>query len=231
MLLVTFSGLDASGKSTQVALTAEYLKQQGHRVCVLEPAHLSFGGSLLHARSTLQSLFKTLNPAPGPRSPEQQDTRRHTAPLTARKRRSVWAVRTVRFILYPLDCMRLSIRMQVLSLRGFTVIVCDRYVYDTIVNLACPTGWFGRVLRLLSRKPDLAFLLDASPDLVQRRRKERSANDCAVHYAAYQHLVNAGWELTPLPHRTIKSTQNRIRQALDDQAIHPITATLHSIRS
>ncbi len=225
MLLVTFSGLDASGKSTHVALTAEYLGQRGYCVYVLETAHLSAGGLLLLVRNTVQLLTRKVRRTRRSQPLLRGETARHTAGATTRSRRGQWAACVARFIVYPLDCVALFLGLCVLSVLGYTAIICDRYVYDKMVNIASPTGRLGRLMRRLSRKPDLAVLLAATPVAVRRRREEYGERDYAVRYAGYRQLIIEGWELTPLPSVTIEETQHRVEQALDDLLFRHVTAT------
>jgi len=71
-------------------------------------------------------------------------------------------------------------------------VVCDRYVYDTVVGLAVDLGYSNqKVKRILQRlwhllpKPDLVFLIDLTEDIAYRRKGDTPS----VDFLKYQRQI------------------------------------------
>ncbi len=218
MLLITFSGLDGCGKTTHVARTAAYLKGQGHRVRILESAHVSLGAAWSRTRRLFWGKKQDrCSPQTGPkaRSAEpQRDAvdRRHSGVLKE-------------WLIYPIDCLVLSVRIRTFRLRGCTALVCDRYAYDKIVNLRNPICALTRLLLWLAPKPHLAFFLDADPDTARDRRPEHDVTYYRSRYEKYRRLPDVCPAFTPVPSTTVEEVQRRLEQLLDARSRGAATAT------
>lgn len=248
MLLITFSGLDGSGKSTHAVLTAAHLTAQGHRVGLLATANISVAGLvklMRHSLSNLISIRKGYrepnclasargaepdwNTTPGnpPSGTARADSARWfggsdeplqaaayaigtTAPRNARSR----AITLSRRIAYPLDCIAVAYRIQLLAWLGHTAVVCDRYVFDKLVNLSEPTGWLGRWMIRLVPRADRSFLIDADLDVARSRRPEHPPGYYETKHAGYDRLGDAGLGLIRIASTTIEETQDRIERAI-----------------
>jgi len=159
--IITFSGIDGAGKTTQISAVSTVLSQQGYRIL-----HVAFWDdvavlSKLRAGVSL-SLFR--------KSPLTSEL-----PLRNDKNVRTWYLMLVRAFFYLLDT--LSLRRVVAKLRcdGYDFIIFDRYVYDQIVQIR-PRHWISRayirVLLSLAPRPDFPFILDASPDEAFARKPE-----------------------------------------------------------
>lgn len=214
MLIITFSGLDGCGKTTHVTRTANYLTVRGYRVHILGAAHTSVGGLFLAVRKMISRGRKTTeHRAEGSlsqRSTEKQATASHRIG-SARWHSTVllkgWAV-------YPFDCLLLTVWIHILACLGFTAVVCDRYVYDKIVNLPRVTGTLTRLLLLLSAEPNFAFFLDAAPDIARGRRPEHALDYYPSRYEKYQRLTEVYPLLTAIPSTTVDQTQCRLERLM-----------------
>ena len=215
MLLITFSGLDGSGKSTHVARTADYLSRRGHRVRMLTTARISLGSTLFIASHMLRRL-----------SPMTRRTKKRTTSAQSQHRTyaigpavpSGWRQRAVsltRLIVYPLDCLALFLCIQVLRWFGYSSLVCDRYIYDKMANLPKPNGTLGRLMCWLGPRPDVAFLIDTLPEEARQRRQEHDASYYVAKYAGYRRLIKTGCELTSIPSTTIQETQEAVERIVD----------------
>jgi len=215
MLLITFSGLDGSGKSTHVARTADYLSRRGYRVCMLTTARISAGGIL----GTTSHMLRRL-------TPRTRYIKKQTTSAQSQQRayaigpavRSGWrrrAVSLARLIVYPLDCLVLFLWIRLLHWRGYSAVVCDRYIYDKMANLPEPNGLLGLLMCRLTPRPDVAFLIDTLPEVARRRRDEHDPDYYLAKYAGYRRLISTGCELTPIPSTTIQDTQESVSRILD----------------
>lgn len=226
MLLVTFSGLDGSGKSTHVLRTVKHLERRGYRVYTFATAHLSAAGLVTFVRHLLGRRRRVNPPSRGlfpfTRSFKGRSARAaHSQSLTDNPLQTAehrWRNRAVlarSWIIYPFDCLVLSIWVRFVALLGYTAIVCDRYIYDKIVNLPDPDCSLQRLMLRLSPKPDLAFLLDVPPETARQRRPEHEAGYYVSRHTGYRRLLTMECGLTPVPAMTIEETQRRLESALD----------------
>jgi thymidylate kinase len=87
-----------------------------------------------------------------------------------------------------------ELQVRPLLFRNFLVIF-DRYYDDFFVDrrryrLELPE-WLLRSGRRLVRRPDVVIGLDASPELLQARKREVSPEECARQRSAYRELVSS----------------------------------------
>jgi thymidylate kinase len=164
-MLVSFSGIDGSGKSTQIEILCTRLCQTGLRVGLL--AFWDDVALLKRWRQfTSQRVFGSED---GVGSPERPVNRRD-------KNVQSWYMTPVRWFLYFLDAMSLSFMVVKTGEANETdVVVFDRYLYDELANLPLDrpiTRTFVRLLLNLIPQPDIAYWLDADPSEARERKPE-----------------------------------------------------------
>jgi thymidylate kinase len=76
---------------------------------------------------------------------------------------------------YSLDTMRINLVVTKARRSATDVVIFDRFIYDEFANLL-PCGWITRICVLLllrcTPKPDIAYLLDADPEVARARKPE-----------------------------------------------------------
>ncbi|MCH7592108.1 MAG: hypothetical protein IH989_04920 [Planctomycetes bacterium] len=221
MLLITFSGLDGCGKTTHVARTAAYLKGKGHRVRILESAHVSLGAAWSRTRRLFWGEKQDRPSSQSGRKARLTDPQRHAA-----NRRLSGVLKG--WLIYPIDSLMLSVWIRTFRLRGCTALVCDRYVYDKIVNLRNPICALTRLLLWLAPKPHLAFFLDADPDTARDRRPEHNVTYYTSRYEKYRRLPDVCPVFTPVPSTTVEEVQRGLERLIDARSRAATVGTFDS---
>lgn len=162
--IVSFSGIDGAGKSTQISALIDHLQKSGLnvRVCTFWDDIVAF------SRFREFISIKAFKGEKGVGTPEKPVKRRD-------KNVTSWYVTVARLFLYALDALSLSLSLAKLSRSGADFIVFDRYIYDELANLPleqAPIKLFVRGLLHLSPRPDVAYLLDADPEAARLRKPE-----------------------------------------------------------
>jgi thymidylate kinase len=151
--LIVFSGLDGAGKSTQIRLLMERLESDGCR-----PVCLWTRGGYTSGFNALKSALRRLSR--GRALPESGHTRRRARAFKSPATRRAW----LRLAL--LDLIRVyAVQVRLWLWRGRTII-CDRYLWDTLVDFrlnfpleTVEESFLWRALARLTPRPDAAFLM------------------------------------------------------------------------
>jgi thymidylate kinase len=162
-LLVSFSGIDGAGKSTQITNLCNWLIE--HRLSYRVIVFWDEVATLKRLREfSSHALFRGDK---GIGTPERPVNRKD-------KNVQSWYMTVVRFFLFFLDALSLRSAVEDAREHGARVIICDRYAYDELANLSS-NGIARAYLRLLLQivpRPDIAYLLDADPAKARERKPE-----------------------------------------------------------
>jgi thymidylate kinase len=184
-MLITFSGLDGSGKSTLVECLRESLEKRDRRVAVF---HLYYDvGLLACARAVVKRIVGGRGKQSAP------ETKRAHAPRERKTRgaRLKYALawnKSLRLCVYPLDLVIfLCYRLYIEKVKG-RVLIMDRYFYDTLVDVSDGRSR-RRGARLLSRltpQPTVPVLVDISPEEAFARTGEYSVDYLSRRRLSYE---------------------------------------------
>jgi len=185
-MLITFSGLDGSGKSTLVDHLKESLERDHHKVAV---SHMNYDIGLY---SAVRFLAKKVSGRNGTDShaPREAAHAGKFNSLTAKLRYKLIWNKGLRFLIYPLDVVIFIFYRFYVEKVKRQVLIMDRYFYDTLVDV---TG-ARRTLRLrflswLTPTPGLPVYLDVTPERAFERKSEYSVDYLTRRRLSYQKLV------------------------------------------
>ena len=178
-VLVTFSGIDGAGKSTQIEKLQRYLTAEGipfrqlafwDHVAVFRGARSGFSRHVLQSDGSVGS-------------PERPAARRD-------KNLQSWPLFMGRSFLHLLDVVNLR-RVVRKQKQDGVVIIFDRYIYDQLAALPMKTSWaraFARVLLRIAPKPDISYVLDAVPEEARARKPEYPLEFMRKYRSSYLEL-------------------------------------------
>jgi thymidylate kinase len=205
-MLISFSGMDGAGKSTQIDNLTSVLERSGLRVC-----RLAFWDDVVvfprYRERFVQKVFKSEG---GVGTPERPVERRD-------KNMRAWYLTLVRHFLYLLDTLHLSWVLARARCREADVLVMDRYIYDELVNLPLENVASRACFRLmvfLAPRPQLAFLLDAEPGAARSRKPEYPADFMRQYRGWYHRLARLLGTMTVIPPLPLSEAEFRVTETL-----------------
>jgi len=150
MKLVTISGVDGSGKSTQINLLEDYLVSQGKRVFYFHIIEFGIANKIARLKSgagkdaAKKSVIKA----------------------------NLFTILLRRFLMW-IDLYRFNNLTKKLKVAGYDYILSDRYFYDSILNVNYLYGKNKNLnIERYIPKPDLAIYLEVHPELIMEREKK-----------------------------------------------------------
>ncbi len=205
-LLISFSGLDGSGKSTQIANLQRFLQDRG-LCCKL----LTFWDDVVVlARYREGFVHKVYGSEQGVGAPGQPVNRRDK---NVRK----WYLTPVRHGLYLLDALHLATVVAAARRSGEDVILVDRYIYDELANLPLgnpATRIFVRTIDAFVPSPDLAYLLDVDPEQAWKRKPEYPLDFLYAYRRSYLRLARMLGCMTVIPAVDLPDATREVKSAL-----------------
>ncbi|MGO8794733.1 MAG: thymidylate kinase [Candidatus Sulfotelmatobacter sp.] len=164
-LLVTFSGIDGAGKTTQIENVSSFFQEQGLRV-----SRFTFWDDVaVWSKMRAEVGSHSANASPGGQTTERSFSSKNN------KHVRKWYLTLARSAMYMLDAAKLRRLLSRQTIQKTDVIIFDRYIYDQIANLYSQSSAgriYARILLKQVPTPDVAFIIDASPALAFARKPE-----------------------------------------------------------
>jgi thymidylate kinase len=205
-LLISFSGLDGSGKSTQIENVHDCLRAAGYRVRLL-----AFWDDVVvlsrYRESFVHQVYKSEIGVGAPNKPV------HRRDKNVRK----WYLTLARHSLYLLDAFHLARVLAKTRRSGCEVVIMDRYIYDEWANLPLRnllTRAYVRLAERLAPRPDLAYLLDADPVAAHARKPEYPVEFMWQCRTAYYRLAKLLGSLVIIPPLGLDEAKQAVEAAL-----------------
>ncbi len=222
-LLVSFSGLDGSGKSTQIDNLRQMLHDRG-----LTTRLLAFWDDVVVlSRYREGFVHRVYGSEKGIGAPERPVNRRDK---NVRK----WYLSIIRHGLYLLDAVHLVIVVRRARSAEAGVVILDRYIYDELANLPLSnfvSRIFVRFVTAFVPKPDVAYLLDADPDAARARKPEYPIDflhECRQAYFLLAQLLGSMTIIPPLP---LPEAKREVENAIARVLVRPRTETPTSLET
>ncbi len=204
-LLISFSGMDGAGKSTQIENLRSALHASG-----LSTRLLAFWDNVVvgvkYREGFVHKVYKSER---GIGSPGKPVNRRD-------KNMRGWHLTFARHFLYLLDAVNLRRIVAREKRSGSDVIILDRYIYDELSNLNLDnpaSRAFVRLVHSFTPKPDIAYLLDADPESAYQRKPEYPLEFMKKCRQAYFALANLIETMTIIPALSLPEAKAAVLRA------------------
>lgn len=203
-IIVSFSGLDGAGKTTQI----ENLRALAHSLGLRDTLLTFWDNIVVFSRYREGFVHKVYGSERGIGAPDKPVERRD-------KNVRAWYLSVVRHGLYLLDALHLAWVIAKARRRNLDVVIVDRYIYDELANLPLEnplTRIFVQFVKGLAPTPDLAFLLDADPIAARIRKPEYPVEFMQQSRRAYFMLAELLGTMTVIPPLPLSEAKHQVEQ-------------------
>lgn len=203
--IVSFSGIDGAGKSTQINALKSRCEEMGLRAAVMP--FWEKVAQLKHIRAAAGSaIFRGDQGVGSPLNPiHRKDKNMRSFPLTI-----------VRLFLYLVDGLATRNAVKRALSSNSDLVIFDRYIYDELANLKLSHPLIRSYVRLILRlapKPDLSYILDADPVQARARKPEYPLEFLMSHRESYLELSKLADEIKIVLGLEIKEVGDIIARA------------------
>ena len=201
-IVVSFSGIDGAGKSTQISMLETCLREAGLRSSLL--TFWDDVAAFSHFREFCSHTFFRGDKGVG--SPEKPIKRRD-------KNVQSWPAMLLRLFFYLFDAAHLNVVMKKAKSSDFDVVIFDRYLYDELANLPLNRTFIVSYVRFLLKlvpRPDIAYLIDADPAIARQRKPEYPYEFLERNRASYLTLNKIAEEMTIIAPSSITESQWKV---------------------
>lgn len=162
MQIVTISGLDGSGKSTQIKLLQKYLESQNKRIFYFHAIEFGLANKLVKFKKKYCLICKFKNPCKI-KSETKSVTNANWIQIQARK------------IFLHIDAWRFNRLYKKLEGAHFDYILSDRFFYDSLINISyLENSEIGnwKLIESWKLKIENSFYLNADPKIIMSRERK-----------------------------------------------------------
>jgi thymidylate kinase len=208
--LVSFSGIDGAGKSTQIEALCQLLQNSGFKFSLFT----FWDDVVVFARFREHASIKAFKGDKGVGSPEKPIARRD-------KNVRSWYLTAIRLGFYLLDTFSLCSVIARNAESDSDFIIFDRYIYDELANLPLQywlVRFYLRLILFFIPKPDVALLLDADPQTATSRKPEYPLEFVRSNRDAYLRLSRFVG-MTIVPPLPIEQAAEFIRDAVSQTCL------------
>ncbi len=209
--LVSFSGLDGSGKSTQIENLRAALAAHG-----VSTTLLAFWDNVVvgtrYREGFVHKVYKSEKGIGAPDKPvnrQDKNVRR-------------WYLSIARHGLYLLDAIHLRMVVSRARRSGADVIIMDRYIYDELANLPLGnklTRAFIRFIQWLVPTPDVAYILDADVEAARARKPEYPVDFMHKCRRWYYQLAQILGTMTIIPPLPLEEAKHAVVEAFEGKLV------------
>jgi thymidylate kinase len=209
--VISFSGIDGAGKSTQIDALQKHLRELGFRSTL----YTFWDNVVVFPRLRERMSLKAFKGDKGVGSPDKPISRRD-------KNVTSWYMTAFRLFLYLLDAYSLRVAISGSYDAGADFIIFDRYIYDELANLPLdhkPILLYVRLLLNIIPKPDLAYVVDADPEAAHLRKPEYTLEFVRKNRDSYLQLSRVVRGVTVLAPLSVEATSDRIKESISQKCL------------
>jgi thymidylate kinase len=205
-LLLSFSGIDGAGKSTQIEALSSWLVSAGLKVSIL-----SMWDDAVACRRLRELASRcAFRGDQGVGTPERPLSRRD-------KNIQSRLLNVFRYFFYFTDAVSLWFRFRsLIDTSNYDVLIFDRYIYDELANLQLKQRHakeFARLVLKIAPAPDIAYIIDADPEIASLRKPEYPLEFLRVNRESFFALRTLVHSMIVIDNSSLSEASNKIRQA------------------
>ena len=209
-MLISFSGVDGSGKSTQI----ENLRSALHAARMTTSLLAFWDNVVVGVKYREGFVHKVYKSERGIGAPGKPVNRRD-------KNMRGWHLTLARHFLYLLDAINLRrVVHRERRKHGVDVIILDRYIFDELSNLNLENPLsraFIKFVQAIVPRPDISYLLDADPVAAYARKPEYPVDFMEKCRQAYFKLAALLGSMTVIPALSLPEAKAAVLKAAERQ--------------